>query len=312
MSLIRQSNRRDCPTAPLTHSGMTDRFDHLVKKHPCFDGEAHFKYGRIHLPVSPACNIRCRFCIRSLNEWENRPGVTRSIITPEEAVRMVSKALDLCPDITVIGIAGPGDTLATDHALDTFRSIGQDYPHLIKCLSTNGLRLSEKARQVMEAGVKTVTVTVNAIRPEILTHICSGIVYEGRYIEGREGAHLLISNQLRGIREIRDLGVMVKINTVLIPGINDTHIEELARVARKLGASMMNVLPLIPQGGMRGHPAPDCHQLALARAGAEQHLPVFRHCRQCRADACGVPGKGKDLSHLLYERPLPLETFSHG
>ena len=38
-----------------------EKFKHLAKTHPCLGGEAHFKYGRIHLPVSPTCNIQCKF-----------------------------------------------------------------------------------------------------------------------------------------------------------------------------------------------------------------------------------------------------------
>jgi len=62
-----------------------ERFGHLLKKHPCFNGEAHFQYGRIHLPVSPNCNIQCRFCKRGFNKWEKRPGVSRVLLAPREA-----------------------------------------------------------------------------------------------------------------------------------------------------------------------------------------------------------------------------------
>ena len=41
----------------------------------CFSASAHNKFARIHLPVSPACNIQCRFCKRGFNKWEIRPGV---------------------------------------------------------------------------------------------------------------------------------------------------------------------------------------------------------------------------------------------
>lgn len=127
-------------------------FDHLVKTHPCLGGEAHFKYGRIHLPVSPSCNIQCKFCRRGFNKSEVRPGVSSLLLTPEEAVKTVRKALILCPEISVVGIAGPGDTLATDHALETFKLVKKEFPHLINCLSTNGLRLEEKAEKIVELG----------------------------------------------------------------------------------------------------------------------------------------------------------------
>jgi nitrogen fixation protein NifB len=287
-----------------------DRFKHLVKKHPCLGGDAHFKYGRIHLPVSPACNIQCRFCRRSFNKYENRPGVTNTIVSPEESLAVVEKAIKLCPDITVVGIAGPGDPLATTHALDTFKLIHRNYPQLIKCLSTNGLLLEENARKLVEAGVTTVTVTVNAVRPEILLNICSGIILHGVHLPGSEGAEQLIKAQLKGITKMSSLGAIVKINTVLIPGINIEHVEEIAQTTTKAGASMINLIPLIPQNEMKDYTAPTCDELNRARKIAEKHLTVFRHCQHCRADACGIPGTGQDLAGLLYGTRA--ETFSHG
>jgi len=68
--------------------------------------------------------------------------------SPEESLAVVEKALKLCPEITVVGIAGPGDPLATTHALETFKLIHNRYPQLIKCLSTNGLLLEENAQKL--------------------------------------------------------------------------------------------------------------------------------------------------------------------
>lgn len=287
-----------------------EKFSHLVKNHPCFSGEAHNKYGRVHLPVSPVCNIQCRFCKRSFNKWEKRPGVSRSLLTPEGAVNILEKALELCPEITVAGIAGPGDTLATDHALETFELIHEKFPHLINCLSTNGLMLREKAERIINVGVKTVTVTVNAVNPKILQKICSHIVYNGQYMTGEHAARWLILSQLAGINKIAKLGAVVKINTVLIPGVNDGEIEEVARITSEVGASLINIIPLIPQHEMIDFHPPDCHELNNVREAAEKHLTVFRHCRQCRADACGIPGSGVDLADKLYDQPMT--TFSHG
>jgi len=287
-----------------------ENFSHLVKRHPCFNPEAHAKYGRIHLPVSPECNIQCKFCQRGFNKWEKRPGVCSSILTPKEAVGVVEKALSLCPEITVVGVAGPGDTLATDHALETFELIHQRFPYLINCLSTNGLLLKEKAQRIVDAGVKTVTVTVNAVDLQILKNICSYIQYNGQYMTGEHAARWLVLAQLAGIKKVSQLGAVVKINTVLIPGINDQHIEEIARVTSGAGASLINIIPLIPQYEMKDFRPPDCQELNAAREGAEKYLAVFRHCRQCRADACGIPGSGVDLADKLYQQPMP--TFSHG
>lgn len=282
----------------------------LRRLHPCLCQEANSKYGRLHLPVSPACNIQCRFCSRKFNKTENRPGVTGGIIRPEDAPERVEKALKLCPELTVVGIAGPGDTLATDDALIAFRTVHEKYPQLIACMSTNGLLLPEKAQALYEAGVRTVTVTVNAVDPKIEAKIIFHIVYNGIIYTGEEAAEILIRQQLCGIRKMHNLGAVVKINTVLVPGINDGHIGETAKTVKENGADIYNIIPLIPQNEFSNIPAPSCAQLNKARAEAEKYIEVFRHCQHCRADACGIPGKN-DFSSKLYECRTN-ETFSHG
>lgn len=288
------------------------RFEKISNLHPCFSGSANMLRGRVHLPVSPTCNIQCRFCKRSFNKTEQRPGVTSRLMTPGQAAQLVDQALALCPEITVVGIAGPGDTLATPHALETFRLVSRRHPELINCLSTNGLLLERYAQDLWDAGVRTVTVTVNAADPEILRYIISHVVLDGKRMEGLEASQILIEAQKRGIRRMAELGAIVKINTVLIPDVNDAHISEIARTMADLGAAIINIIPLIPQHEMADMEAPTCAQLNEARETAEAYLPVFRHCQHCRADACGIPGRS-DLSHLLYGGQQRIqETFSHG
>lgn len=272
----------------------------VIDDHPCFSAKGHNKHGRLHLPVSPVCNIQCRFCVRAKNTSEDRPGVAAGLIKPEEAVGVVKRALELCPQIKVVGIAGPGDTLATNHALDTFRFVHAAYPDLIMCLSTNGLNLPGRARELWDAGVRTATVTVNAVRQDVLEKIVSWVK------DGRD----LIAAQLQGIRECADTGIKVKVNTVLIPGINDVHIAEIAEAAGRAGATLHNIIPLIPQGEFAGMPPPTCEQIEKARRDAGRYIGQFRHCRHCRADACGIPG-GADFSRELYQN-REIETFSHG
>jgi len=289
--------------------GLEERFALLAKSHPCL-GRAHNK-GRLHLPVSPACNIKCRFCTRAFNSEEDRPGVARKVLPVGEAAAIVEKALSLVPELTVVGVAGPGDSLATGHALRCFQEISARFPELIGCLSTNGLALPENAEAIARAGVRSVTVTVNAVDPGILGRIVEHVVLEGKRRSGPEAMAAMIARQQAGIRALDRLGVLVKINTVLIPGVNDGHIEEIARACASLGASIMNVLPLIPQGEFAGSEAPSCEELDAARRACERHLPIFRHCQHCRADACGVIGKS-DVSAQLYENLDIEETFSHG
>lgn len=290
---------------------LDERLEHIANRHPCFGAEANVRYGRLHLPVSPTCNIQCKFCKRSVNKLEQRPGVTRKVLSPQEANKLVDKALELCPEITVVGIAGPGDTLATGCALETFRLVNESHPELINCLSTNGLLLEQYADEIYNVGVRTVTVTVNAVDPVILKDICSWVIKDGVKHEGYEGAEILIEAQKRGIKKLAELGAIIKINSVLIPGINDSHMGEIAQTVKELGANIMNIIPLIPQNELSHMDAPTCFELNAAREEAEKFLPVFRHCQHCRADACGIPGKS-DVSGLLYETEGIPQTFSHG
>ena len=170
---------------------MAKSFTELAQNHPCF-GSGRATAGRIHLPVCPGCNISCRFCERSLNTTENRPGVTGKILTPDETVPLIKKALQISPEIRVAGIAGPGDTLASDNALKTFRLIDKEFPELIKCMSTNGLLLAERADEIIEAGIDSLTVTVNAVDPEIEARLNDYIIWHGKKIEGEEGAAIII------------------------------------------------------------------------------------------------------------------------
>lgn len=284
--------------------------EQVREQHPCF-GYARNK-GRIHLPVCPACNIECNFCDRKINTYENRPGVAGEILTPEEAVDALRRALEICPDISVAGIAGPGDTLATNGAVETFRLIREQYPGILKCMSTNGLLLAERAEELIELGIDTLTVTVNAVDPGIQAKIVSGIYYHGKRYEGVEGAEILIRNQLAGIKKMAEAGVTIKVNTVLIIEINRQHIRDIARAVAEAGAMMYNIIPLIPQHKFSGFQEPSCMDIDGARREAEEYIDVFRHCQRCRADAVGIPGKQDYGDQIYLKRLNPKDTFSHG
>ncbi|MDR0391537.1 MAG: radical SAM protein [Planctomycetaceae bacterium] len=281
----------------------------ISQQHPCFSKEAHNKFGRLHLPISPSCNIQCRFCTRSINTTENRPGVTATVLKPENAVETVQKALQFCPEITVVGIAGPGDTLATDDALQALRAVHEVFPNLIKCLSTNGLLLPDKIDEIKEAGIQSVTVTVNAVDPVIVSQIVSHIVWRGEILRGIAMGQILVARQMEGIRKLTNQGITVKVNTVLIPEINEDHIADIAFSVREAGAVIYNIIPLIPQGEFIKLTPPNCEILRKAKSTATQYIEVFDHCRHCRADACGIPGVN-DFARQLYGNRM--ETFSHG
>ena len=298
--------------------GRERRFDlgtsytELTLNHPCFARKHANNKGRIHLPVSPGCNIACRFCRRDINDYEDRPGVSSTVITPDEAVEAVGKAIAINPDITVAGIAGPGDTLATDYALETFRKIKEKYPKIINCMSTNGLLLPDKAAEIIDIGIDSLTVTVNAVDPEIEAKLNNMIVYHGKQYSGKEAAEILIHNQISGIREVAAAGITIKVNTVLVPEINMDHVPAVAKLVAAAGAKIYNIIPLIPQAQLSGCRAPTCKEIDETRSKAGEYIDVFMHCKRCRADAVGIPG-GEDISKLIYgSETEPTQNFSHG
>ena len=303
-----------CPAHLMRTAAMKPAFPDLEGRHPCFSttAEGHAAAARLHLPVAPGCNIACAFCRRDFNRVEQRPGVAARLLSPDEAVATTERALTIVPNLAVVGIAGPGDPLASDHAIETFERIHARWPELTLCVSTNGLMLPERVDELAAAGVTTLTVTVNSVDPEIQARITPKIAWKRKRVNGVEAGRRLIENQLAGIARAANLGLTIKINTVLIPTVNDNHIGEIAAAVTKAGARMINIIPLIPEHQLSHLSEPSFIERHRARIAAAKHLRVFTHCQRCRADAVGVPGL-TDYARDLYRDDIEAEpTFSHG
>lgn len=266
-----------------------------IISHPCFSMEAHGKYGRIHLPVAPICNIGCNYCDRKYDcVNESRPGVSSRILSPTEAMERVRVAIER-QRITVVGVAGPGDPLANDTTFEFFRLLRREIPEAIPCLSTNGLCLSQRLELLEELGIWTVTITINSVRASIAEKIYSWIFYDGRLFKAKEAAEILIENQWKGLEMLSKKGFYIKVNSVLIPGINEGEIEEIAKKAKRLRATAMNIIPLIPNGKLRYLQKPSCELIDRIRKECERHIPQIKHCRHCRADASGRLDEDRDM-----------------
>ncbi|MEM2915236.1 MAG: nitrogenase cofactor biosynthesis protein NifB [Candidatus Bathyarchaeia archaeon] len=263
--------------------------------HPCYCEKASCTYARVHLPVAPRCNVQCKYCNRRydcLNE--SRPGVTSEILTPDQAVERVKLVKAKIPNLTVVGIAGPGDPLANDETFETLRKIRREFPELTVCLSTNGLALSDKIDELVSLGIKFITITINAIDPKIGKNIYSWIILNGKRYEGEEAAKILISRQLQGLKKATEQGICVKVNIVMIPGINAEHIPSIVKKVKALGAYIVNILPFIPVPGAElkaRSPTPRERKALQDLCGKD--IRQLRHCRFCRADAVGLLGEDR-------------------
>ena len=261
-----------------------------TKSHPCYSGGC--QNARIHLPVAPACNISCNYCNRKFDcVNESRPGVTSEVLKPVEALDRFLKVKSKLNNLKVVGIAGPGDALANfENTKRTLRLIREKDPAVTFCLSTNGLMLPHYAEELAELGVTHVTVTINTIDPEIGAKIYRSVNYQGVRLEGEKGAEILLNNQLLGVKKLIELGIITKINTVMIKGINDKHIEDVVKKVKDLGVFINNIMPLIPAPGsaFQDMPLTSNKELNELRAACEVHLKQMYHCKQCRADAIGT------------------------
>ena len=276
-----------------------------TNNHPCFSAEARHKYGRIHLPVAPACNMQCRYCNRKHDcVNESRPGVTSVILTPVQALSYLDSVIGKIPNISVVGIAGPGDPFANPYeTMETMRLVRKKYPDMNLCVASNGLELAEYAKDLSILKAGHVTVTVNAVDPEIAGKIYSWARFGKRAYRGKEAGELIIEKQEEAVRKLKEYNMTVKINTVIISGINDEHAVDVAEKMKSLGADVHNCIPLYHVEGTEfADITPVEHStMTEIRKEAGKHINQMAHCARCRSDAVGLLGQanGNEINDLL-------------
>ena len=266
-----------------------------LDKHPCFDVSARHTYGRVHLPVAPKCNIQCKFCDRK-NDCiaESRPGVTSAILSPAQALAYLEGVMAERPNIAVVGIAGPGDPFANpDETLETLRLVRGRFPDILLCVASNGLAVHKYLNTLVELQVSHVTITINAIDARIGERIYAWVRDGVAIYRGTVGAKVLIDRQLAAIEGLKARGITVKVNTIVVPGVNDQHAPEVARAVATLGADVLNCVPLYPVADTEFADAtePSAAMMQEVRDAAARFLPQMRHCTRCRADAVGMLGE---------------------
>ena len=278
-----------------------------VKNHPCYSEEAHHHYARMHVAVAPACNIQCNYCNRKYDcANESRPGVVSEKLTPEQAARKVTAVASTIPQMTVLGIAGPGDPLANpEKTFKTFELIAQSAPDIKLCLSTNGLNLPDYVDVIKNFNIDHVTITINMVDPEVGQHIYPWIFFRNKRYRGKEAAAILTERQMQGLEMLTEQGILCKVNSVMIPGINDAHLVEVNRAVKSRGAFLHNIMPLIsaPEHGtvfgLNGQRGPTAQELKALQDACEGEMNMMRHCRQCRADAVGLLGEDRSAEFTM-------------
>ena len=248
---------------------------------------------------------------------ENRPGVTSKVLSPRQALYYLQQAMELSPNIAVVGIAGTGDPFANpDETMETLRLVRKHYPEMLLCVATNGLGLLPWIDELAELQVSHVTITINAIDPEIGAEIYAWVRHRKKMYREVEAARLLIGNQLEALKRLKEKGVTAKVNTIIIPGINDTHVIEVARKVSELGADILNCLPYYQttETVFENIEEPSPLLVAEIQKATAAFLPQMKHCARCRADAAGIIGEINSpemMQKLAEAASLPKNPVEH-
>lgn len=282
-------------------SHLPDHIREKVHNHPCYSEDAHHYFARMHVAVAPACNIQCHYCNRKYDcANESRPGVVSELLHPDQAVKKVKAVAATIPQMTVLGIAGPGDPLANpERTFETFRQLSEQAPDIKLCVSTNGLALPDCVDELAKHNIDHVTITINCVDPEVGEKIYPWIYWNNKRIRGKKAAKILIDQQQKGLEMLVERGILVKVNSVLIPGVNDEHLKEVSRIVKAKGAFLHNVMPLIAEAehgtfyGVMGQRSPEPEELQDLQDACAGDMNMMRHCRQCRADAVGLLGEDR-------------------
>lgn len=284
-----------------------------LRDHPCFNLGAKGTFGRVHVPVAPKCNVQCLFCNRKFDcVNESRPGVTSTLLSPGQAVAYVRRLLADGKPLSVVGIAGPGDPFANaEETMETLRSIRREFPEMLLCVSSNGLAMAPYIPELADLGVTHATVTISAVDPAVGEKIYGWVRDRTRVLRGRAAAGLMLTRQLEAVRLLKANGLMAKVNSILIPGVNDEHMPAIAEQCRLLGVDLHNIIPLCPVPGtpFEAVVEPSQEQLATLRAKCGLSVSQMTHCQRCRADACGLlcEGTSQDtIERLRQASALPV------
>jgi nitrogen fixation protein NifB len=282
-------------------SNLPKHIQDKVHDHPCYSAEAHHHFARMHVAVAPGCNIQCNYCNRKYDcANESRPGVVSEKLTPELAAKKVLAVAARIPQLSVVGVAGPGDALAIpEKTFRTFELIQAEAPDIRLCLSTNGLALPDHVDRIKALGVDHVTITINMVDPEIGAQIYPWIFWDHKRRRGVEAARILHERQMLGLEMLVAADILVKVNSVMIPGVNDQHLMEVNKAVKSRGAFLHNIMPLISDPshgtyyGLNGQRGPTPAELKALQDNCEGDMQMMRHCRQCRADAVGMLGEDR-------------------
>lgn len=195
---------------------------------PLLDG-----FGRqvldLRVSVTDRCNFRCRYCMPE----EGMQWLERSEVLSFEEVARVAGVMVEHFGLASLRLTGGEPTMRA--RLPELVALLSRFPVELS-MTTNGSTLSRLARPLREAGLHRVTISLDSLRPDRFVAIT-----------GRD----MLPAVLEGIEAARSAGLApLKLNTVLVRGVNDDEVLDLARFGREAGAEVrfIEFMPLDAAG----------------------------------------------------------------
>ena len=179
----------------------------------------------LRVSITDRCNYRCIYC-RPEEQFEFIPH--EEILRYEEIVEIIEEAVNL--GITKVRITG-GEPLARKGVVGFIKKLREIKKLEDISLTTNGFFLSEYAEKLKDAGLNRVNISLDSLQEEKYKRITRGGSLE---------------KALKGIDSALKAGLLpIKINTVLIRGINDDEVEDFVRLTlgRPLNIRFIEFMP---------------------------------------------------------------------
>lgn len=181
------------------------------------------KYSREHnylrISLTERCNLRCLYCMPEEGVPLSPP---EHILTTPEIVYLSSLFVD--QGVNKIRLTGGEPTVRKD-ILDLMRQIGQLRNNGLKelCLTTNGISLHRKLDSMVESGLTGVNLSLDTLDPFEFT------------IMTRRNGHEAVMKSINRILEMNKLGagIKLKINCVVMRGLNDKQILPFVELGRE-------------------------------------------------------------------------------
>ncbi|WP_436493489.1 GTP 3',8-cyclase MoaA [Actinokineospora sp. HUAS TT18] len=193
-------------------------------------------FGRVaadlRVSLTDRCNLRCTYCMPAEGlDW--MPG--GQMLSADELVRLIRIAVESL-GVTNVRFTGGEPTLRRELEGIIAATAALD-PRPRISMTTNGIGLVRRARALVDAGLDRINVSLDTLRPE-------------RFAEITRRDRL--GDVLDGLAAAREAGLSpVKVNAVLLPGINDDEAAELLRYCVDNGYHLRFIeqMPLDPQHG---------------------------------------------------------------